>query len=288
MIGRFTSPDTIVPNPAYPQSLNRYSYCLNNPLKWIDPSGHQYEHITTASIMSYAQQNWNNPNAPLTQYVRSVGLGLAMISAVSSPVGAAKLAVQVASLSSAGATAAGAGPMTIGISPVSSGAPSASIPSDSRSGLGTRGSDARQEETLVTEGGIRWYGIHGEISGIVKRNPRNGVEAEAFQAKGRASIFGLYGEVQMIDLDVPVVRDLIGNNGLTLDLTGPGAAVSYSTLTGLPSYGGHLAGGGLDLGESVGGRVYIGLYTPYAGYDSASKQVTLRIGPFEGHFRWPF
>jgi RHS repeat-associated protein len=39
-IGRFISADTIVPNPANPQSLNRYSYCLNNPLKYIDPSGH--------------------------------------------------------------------------------------------------------------------------------------------------------------------------------------------------------------------------------------------------------
>jgi hypothetical protein len=29
-----------VPNPADPQSLNRYSYCLNNPFKYIDPSGH--------------------------------------------------------------------------------------------------------------------------------------------------------------------------------------------------------------------------------------------------------
>jgi RHS repeat-associated protein len=40
-IGRFLSPDTIVPNPANPQSLNRYSYCLNNPLRYIDPSGHE-------------------------------------------------------------------------------------------------------------------------------------------------------------------------------------------------------------------------------------------------------
>jgi hypothetical protein len=29
-----------VPNPANPQSFNRYSYCLNNPLKYTDPSGH--------------------------------------------------------------------------------------------------------------------------------------------------------------------------------------------------------------------------------------------------------
>jgi len=39
-IGRFISPDTIVPQPFNPQSLNRYSYCLNNPLIYTDPSGH--------------------------------------------------------------------------------------------------------------------------------------------------------------------------------------------------------------------------------------------------------
>jgi RHS repeat-associated protein len=38
-IGRFISADTIVPNPADPQNFNRYSYCLNNPLKYVDPSG---------------------------------------------------------------------------------------------------------------------------------------------------------------------------------------------------------------------------------------------------------
>jgi len=42
-IGRFISPDSIVPSPFNPQSLNRYSYCLNNPLKYIDPFGHQPE-----------------------------------------------------------------------------------------------------------------------------------------------------------------------------------------------------------------------------------------------------
>jgi RHS repeat-associated protein len=40
-IGRFISADIIVSNPANPQSLNRYSYCLNNPLKYVDPTGHE-------------------------------------------------------------------------------------------------------------------------------------------------------------------------------------------------------------------------------------------------------
>ncbi len=40
-IGRFISLDTLVPSTLNPQSLNRYSYCLNNPLKYVDPSGHE-------------------------------------------------------------------------------------------------------------------------------------------------------------------------------------------------------------------------------------------------------
>lgn len=39
-INRFLSPDTIVPDPTNPQSFNRYSYSLNNPVKYTDPSGH--------------------------------------------------------------------------------------------------------------------------------------------------------------------------------------------------------------------------------------------------------
>jgi RHS repeat-associated protein len=39
-LGRFLSADTIVPQAGNPQALNRYSYVNNNPLKYIDPSGH--------------------------------------------------------------------------------------------------------------------------------------------------------------------------------------------------------------------------------------------------------
>jgi hypothetical protein len=34
------SADSIVPGAGNPQALNRYSYVFNNPLKYIDPSGH--------------------------------------------------------------------------------------------------------------------------------------------------------------------------------------------------------------------------------------------------------
>lgn len=37
---RFTQPDTITQDVYNPQNLNRYSYVLNNPLKYTDPTGH--------------------------------------------------------------------------------------------------------------------------------------------------------------------------------------------------------------------------------------------------------
>jgi hypothetical protein len=42
-IGRFASADTLVPNPANPQSWNRYSYVNNQPLVYNDPTGHWLE-----------------------------------------------------------------------------------------------------------------------------------------------------------------------------------------------------------------------------------------------------
>ncbi|MCF8218305.1 MAG: hypothetical protein K9J21_04930 [Bacteroidales bacterium] len=39
VIARFFSPDPYVQAPQNPQNLNRYSYCLNNPLVYTDPSG---------------------------------------------------------------------------------------------------------------------------------------------------------------------------------------------------------------------------------------------------------
>jgi RHS repeat-associated protein len=38
-LGRFMSPDPVAGRLANPQSLNRYTYVLNNPLKFIDPTG---------------------------------------------------------------------------------------------------------------------------------------------------------------------------------------------------------------------------------------------------------
>lgn len=38
-MGRFLNPDPFVQDPTSTQSFNRYSYCLNNPLRYTDPTG---------------------------------------------------------------------------------------------------------------------------------------------------------------------------------------------------------------------------------------------------------
>ena len=42
-LGRFIQPDSIIPNPANPQDHNRFSYVLNNPVQFNDPSGHSVD-----------------------------------------------------------------------------------------------------------------------------------------------------------------------------------------------------------------------------------------------------
>jgi RHS repeat-associated protein len=41
-LGRFITPDTLVQAPYDPQTLNRYTYCRNNPVNLVDPSGNSF------------------------------------------------------------------------------------------------------------------------------------------------------------------------------------------------------------------------------------------------------
>jgi RHS repeat-associated protein len=49
--GRFTTPDdSIYIDPLNPQTWNLYAYALNNPLRWVDPSGRQAECATDICV----------------------------------------------------------------------------------------------------------------------------------------------------------------------------------------------------------------------------------------------
>ena len=66
-IGRFLQPDTIVPDPANPQSLNRYSYVLNNPMRYTDPTGHAGvcgQNAVVIECFSFSSGPWTQAKAP--------------------------------------------------------------------------------------------------------------------------------------------------------------------------------------------------------------------------------
>jgi RHS repeat-associated protein len=70
-MGRFLKPDSLIPNPANPQSWNLYSYVNGNPVNFNDPSGHAmgsrpqfaYMQGTHSFGMSWFDQfNWHSPD----------------------------------------------------------------------------------------------------------------------------------------------------------------------------------------------------------------------------------
>jgi RHS repeat-associated protein len=52
-LGRWISPDSIIPDPANPQSFDRYSYVAGNPLRYTDPSGHCWD-----DIVEWLRKSW--------------------------------------------------------------------------------------------------------------------------------------------------------------------------------------------------------------------------------------
>jgi len=64
--GRMMSADPTVPDPYDPQSLNRASYVLNNPLRYVDPSGFDADDAQRVTITA------NVPNETLWQGLRAL------------------------------------------------------------------------------------------------------------------------------------------------------------------------------------------------------------------------
>lgn len=62
---RFIQPDTIIPNPADAQGWNGYSYVSNNPLLFVDPTGHFGKHNDDKS------DYWNRRNQEKVKVLES-------------------------------------------------------------------------------------------------------------------------------------------------------------------------------------------------------------------------
>jgi RHS repeat-associated protein len=68
----FVQPDTMLPNLYNPQALNRYSYTLNNPVKYTDPSGHYIESALDIAFLAMDLNDIRTGNANKWTYI---GLG---------------------------------------------------------------------------------------------------------------------------------------------------------------------------------------------------------------------
>lgn len=69
VVGRFLEPDPVIQNATSTQNLNRYSYALNNPLKYTDPSGNSFKQSMDDW---YGEGNyWYRGDAPATWGDRS-------------------------------------------------------------------------------------------------------------------------------------------------------------------------------------------------------------------------
>ena len=76
VIGRFIQPDSIVPEPANPQSLNRYAYVLNNPLRYTDPTGHAECVEEECSLVFHPVSGEIIRRGPGVSYWNQSGMGL--------------------------------------------------------------------------------------------------------------------------------------------------------------------------------------------------------------------
>jgi RHS repeat-associated protein len=114
-LGRFTQPDDIIPDLANPQSYNRYSYVMNNPLRYTDPTGHAgweqglenlADAMTAASPQTAAIEKGavgiakNVPKAARALKVSAVAVGKGSAAAVKETGGLIKAVTEVVESSS--------------------------------------------------------------------------------------------------------------------------------------------------------------------------------------------
>jgi RHS repeat-associated protein len=112
VIGRFLSADPIVQAPTFSQSLNRYSYVLNNPLSLVDPSGFSW---WSKKVKPAFKKYWKPVVAVAVGFALGAvtfGIGSAMGSALAGTsvgMSSAAVGINIASLTSVIVSGAGFG-----------------------------------------------------------------------------------------------------------------------------------------------------------------------------------
>jgi len=67
-VGRFLSPDPYVQSSDFSQGYNRYSYCLNNPLRYTDPTGENYYSTNNPDLIKQFLKDYSDGDGSLDGY----------------------------------------------------------------------------------------------------------------------------------------------------------------------------------------------------------------------------
>jgi len=73
-LGRFVSADTVAPDPGDPQALDRLAYVRNNPLRFVDPTGHVIFEDDPGTPTIDRRLNYTQLAARVLRYRRSWGI----------------------------------------------------------------------------------------------------------------------------------------------------------------------------------------------------------------------
>ena len=233
-LGRFTQPDTIVPEQAQgTQAWDRYAYVNNNPVRYNDPTGHCIDGISTlvciavagavaGAAISYGSQVYNNLQnnggdwgSALTTNIdggailagAATGAAVAVTAAVLAPVavamvgeglmGVGMLTGSTTVFSAGTATYGAAGTLAATIYGVSA---SSNLPNTATSQPSSTSSTTSSPNFVVTEGGVSIPVPQGATGPMPTQN------GLGFRYEGGAGGSGLNSQVSGVRIMDPTTR----------------------------------------------------------------------------------
>ena len=179
VLGRFLSPDPFVQAPDLSQSFNRYSYCLNNPLLFIDEDGEFWNFIIGAIIGGFV--NWATHGFQFN----AKGLGYFTVGALAGALGTGIGAGISSALPVAGTASGGFSVGFLGTSAATTATSSfvsgvaigggAGLASGFTTGFGNALVDGKNFGQALGQGGM--YGLIGGVSGCIIGGVAGGIDA---------------------------------------------------------------------------------------------------------------
>ena len=89
-LGRFTQPDSVIQDFFNPQSYNRYSYCVNNPLRFTDPTGFDYWGDVGGMFLGYYDAGAELVTGTATMIAHPVNTAEGLATAAAHPINTGK------------------------------------------------------------------------------------------------------------------------------------------------------------------------------------------------------